>query len=74
MRTRKMNSLCLRDSFLDSYSVGPVPKLYIHVYSFPVSENYLFIEGTQNAEELKWLNAIQSVTEYFSLALNEGIF
>lgn len=69
MRTRKMNSLCLRDSFLYSCSVGPVSELYNHVHSFPMSENYLFIEGTQNSEEEKWLKAIKSVMECFCLAL-----
>lgn len=70
VRTREMNSLCLRDSFLDLSSVGPVYELYNHFYSLPMSENYLFTEGTQNSEEEKWLKAIKSDKECFSLALN----
>lgn len=46
MRTNKMNSICLRDSFLVSCSVGAASELYSHAYSFPISEIYLFKEGT----------------------------
>lgn len=67
--TSKMNSLCLRDPFLVSCSAGPVSELYSHVYSFPMSETYLFIEGTQNSEEEKRLKAITTVMEYVSLTL-----
>lgn len=46
MRTDKMNSICLRDSFPVSCLVGVTSELYSHDNSFPVTEIYLFKEGT----------------------------